>query len=98
MSVVTILALIYGIKTTSRTGNGGLGLYYPSPPFPVRDIVLIPGLLPIFLHGCEIKSGRGLGTRLRGSLVPRAIIPQQLQDKIWVGLWDKARVLQGTVP
>ena len=24
----------------------------------------IPGLLPIFLHGCEIKSGNGLGTRL----------------------------------
>ena len=36
----------------------------PSPPFPVRDIVLIPGLLPIFLHNCEIKSGSGLGTRL----------------------------------
>ena len=35
-----------------------------SPPFPVRDVVLLPGLLPIFLHGCEIKSGRGLGTRL----------------------------------
>ena len=33
------------------------------PPFPVCDTVLIPGLLPIFLHGCEIKSGRGLGTR-----------------------------------
>ena len=28
------------------------------------DVVLIPGLLPIFLHGCELKSGRGLGTRL----------------------------------
>ena len=38
--------------------------YIPSPPFPVCDVVLIPGLLPIFLHGCEIKSGRGLGTRL----------------------------------
>ena len=38
--------------------------YWPSPPFPVRDVVLIPGLLPIFLHSCEIKSGRGLGTRL----------------------------------
>ena len=25
------------------------------------DIVLIPGLLLIFLHGCEIKSGWGLG-------------------------------------
>ena len=29
--------------------------------------VLIPGLLPIFLHGCEIKCGWGLGTRLRDS-------------------------------
>ena len=35
-----------------------------SPPFPVRDVALIPGLLPIFLHSCEIKSGRDLGTRL----------------------------------
>ena len=30
----------------------------------LRDVVLIPGLLPIFLHGCEIKSGWGLGMRL----------------------------------
>ena len=29
-----------------------------------RDLVLISGLLPIFLHGCEIKSGWCLGTRL----------------------------------
>ena len=28
------------------------------------DVVLIPGLLPIFLHSCEKKSGCGLGTRL----------------------------------
>ena len=39
-------------------------MYEPSPPFPVREIVLIPGLLPIFLYSCEIKSGSGLGTRL----------------------------------
>ena len=25
---------------------------------------MFPGLPPIFLHGCEIKSGSGLGTRL----------------------------------
>ena len=25
---------------------------------------MVPGLLPIFLHGCEIKAGSGLGTRL----------------------------------
>ena len=40
----------------------------PSPPFPVCDIVLIPVLLPIFLHGCEIKSGSGLGTRLMSDM------------------------------
>ena len=39
-------------------------MYYPIPPFPVRDVVLVPGLLLIFLHSCEIKSGSGLGTRL----------------------------------
>ena len=39
----------------------------PDPPFPVRDVVMVPGLLPIFLHGCEIKSGSGLGTRLPGN-------------------------------
>ena len=50
-----------GIKTMSRTGNGGLGQYKPSPPFPVHDVVLIPGLLPIFLHGCEINLGGAWG-------------------------------------
>jgi len=34
------------------------------PPFPVRDVVMIPGLLPIFHHECEIKSGSGLWMRL----------------------------------
>ena len=38
--------------------------YKPNPPFLGCNVVLIPGLLPIFLHGCEIKSGCGLGTRL----------------------------------
>ena len=27
------------------------------------DVVAIPGLLPIFLHGCKIKYGSGLGMR-----------------------------------
>ena len=43
----------------------------PSPHYVIteftisgRDVVLLPGLLPIFLHGCKIKSGWGLGTRL----------------------------------
>ena len=35
-----------------------------SPPFPVRDVVLIPDHLPIFLHSSEMKSGSGLGMRL----------------------------------
>ena len=38
--------------------------HYVSPPFPVCDVVLVPGLLPIFLHSCEIKSGNGLGMKL----------------------------------
>ena len=46
-------------------------MYEPSPPFPVRDVVLIPGLLLIFLHGCEIRSGRGLGTRLESQDFPQ---------------------------
>ena len=31
----------------SQTRNGGFGLYYPSPPFPARDVAMIPGILPI---------------------------------------------------
>ena len=46
----------------------------PSPPFPVRDVVLVPGLVPIFLHGCEIKSGSVLGTRLRVSIVDGSVV------------------------
>ena len=38
--------------------------YWPSPLFLVCDVAMIPGLLLIFLHGCKIKSGRGLGMRL----------------------------------
>ena len=53
-----------GIIATSRTGNGGFITYQLSPPFRVREVAKIPGLLLIFLHGCEIKSGSGLGTRL----------------------------------
>ena len=40
---------------------------------------LIPGLLPIFLHGCEITSGRGLGTRLLR--VPTKTIPNQFVQR-----------------
>ena len=46
----------------------------PSPPFPVHDVVLIPGILPIFLHGCEIKSGSGLG-RGYGTVGFKVLIP-----------------------
>ena len=48
----------------------------PSPHYVItestisgHDVVLLPGLLPIFLHGCKIKSGWGLGTRLGWTLV-----------------------------
>ena len=47
--------------------------YWPSPPFPVRDVVLITGLLLIFLHSCEIKPGSGLGTRLPQNTVLFAV-------------------------
>ena len=33
-------------------------------PFPVHDVIMIIGLLPIFLHNCKIKSGSDLGMRL----------------------------------
>ena len=45
-----------------------------SPPFPVHDIVLIPGLLQIFLHGCEIKSGSGLMNEAIYSLLHKNIV------------------------
>ena len=48
--------------------------YCPRPPFPVRDVVLITGLLPIFLHGCEIKSWSGLGTRLGDRPILTAVV------------------------
>ena len=35
--------------------------YLPCLPFPARDVAMIPGLLLIFLHSCEIKFGSGLG-------------------------------------
>ena len=38
------------------------------PPFLVRDVVMNPSLLPIFFHGCKIKSGSGLGKRLLYSM------------------------------
>ena len=39
-------------------------LVKPSSLFPIRDVAMFPGLLPIFLHGYEIKSQIGLGMRL----------------------------------
>ena len=53
-----------------------------SPPFLVCDVAMFPGLLPIFLHGCEIKSGSVLGTRLQ---VP-VVLFQELENlprKVW---------------
>ena len=49
-----------------------------------RDVILIPGLLPIFLHSCEIKSGCGLGTRLpQKRLEEREIFKTHLQNLVW---------------
>ena len=67
-------------------------MYWLNPPFPAHDIAMIPGLLPIFLHGCEIKSVSGLGTRLGQkwvlfsktviltlpSLIPQALLGRRL--------------------
>ena len=49
-----------GFITMSRTRNGGYSQYKLNPHY----VVMIPGLLPIFLHSCKIKSGSGLGMRL----------------------------------
>ena len=40
---------------------------------------MVPGLLPIFLHSCEIKSGTGLGTRLHSDCIHTAYIVKKLQ-------------------
>ena len=37
---------------------------YSLVPRPLPDFISQPWRNPIFLHGCEIKSGSGLGTRL----------------------------------
>ena len=37
---------------------------------------MFPGLLPIYLYGCEVKSGSGLGTRL--TLIPSYTHPPTL--------------------
>ena len=55
---------------------------------------MIPGLLLIFLHGCEIKSGSGLGTRLCHAacilicscIYLYAILVSRLRPKIGRGL------------
>ena len=60
---------------------------------PVGDVVLIPGLLPIFLYGCEIKSGSGLGTRLQQthSVCQSVCLPsRQLHTRVnWGHLWTR---------
>ena len=54
-------SLVRNVGLVCSNIDGGVTL---CPPFLARDVAMIPGLLPIFLHGCEIKSGGGLGTRL----------------------------------
>ena len=65
--------LLFARLQTGRIVRGHVAIITkPSPHYVITestisscDVVLIPGLLPIFLHGCEIKSGWGLGTRLK---------------------------------
>ena len=61
-----------GIIATSWAGNGGLGSrnILTKSTISGHDVAMIPGLLPIFLHSCEIKSGSGLGTRIVSSYSP----------------------------
>ena len=57
-------------KTSRQTLLFDHLLYYPHivwtycHHYDVRDVVMVPGLQPIFLHGCKRKSGSCLGTRL----------------------------------
>ena len=63
--------LLFARLLTSHIVRGHVAIITkPSPHYVItestisgRNVVLIPGL-PIFLHGCEIKSGCVLGTRL----------------------------------
>ena len=43
--------------------------YWPSPPFPIRDVTMFLCLLLIFPYSCEIKSGSGLGVRLLSQIL-----------------------------
>ena len=59
-----------GSKTSRQTLLFDHLLYYPHivwtycHHYDVHDVVMVPGLLPIFLHGCKRKSGSGLMMRL----------------------------------
>ena len=59
---ITSLALTPHEVFTSSKGRGG----GKCPPVMAHDVAMIPGLLWIFLHGCKVKYGSGLGTRLQG--------------------------------
>ena len=56
--LLSCFSATWGLEVKVQQGKRSL------VPRPLPDIVLIPGLLLIFLHSCEIKFGRGLGTRL----------------------------------
>ena len=64
----------------SGEGMGSL-LHHKPDSFPARDVVVIAGLLPIFLYGCKINYGSGLGTRqdITKTTVPY-IIPEERPD------------------
>jgi len=66
-------------KTESTLCTNGVQI------FPAHDVATILGLLPIFLHSSEIKSGSGLGTRLTLTVI---LIPTKL-------LWQCKSGLKG---
>ena len=76
--------------------------YWPNSPFPVCDVLLIPGLVPIFLHGCKTKSGRGLGTRLHKSYI--LFLQVKGEEDVWASDSSKSdhieylphQILQGS--
>ena len=58
-------------------------MYQPSSPFPLHDIAMV---LPTFLHGCEIKSGSGLGTGLLYALYLWNVLYRDSSD-VYVHTW-----------
>ena len=75
--------IIYCMNTLPSLWNW-VNIYILSPPLPICDVVMVPGLLPI-LHSCEIKSGSGLGTRLQNSSTWTCATRKGLQLVLLIG-------------